>query len=226
MSFKRDYIMTDDGYLLIPNADRMLLVDTGAPRSFGKGLEGIPGVPDNPPESMAGVLTIGWLVEHVHHEFHGLIGAEVLRDRTLVIDPVERTVELRSAIIENGAGVPVRDLMNVPIVDGFVGDHPAEIIFDTGAPLGFVPRDMVAGLQPIDRISEFYPSMGPFETDVYELPLQIGNERQTLRFGILPEAAAQLHSVAGLQVLVGLELLRHHRISVGLREKQLLLERV
>lgn len=225
-TFKREYILTDDGYLLIPNDGRMLLVDTGAPQSFGHGLRGVPGVPANPPESMMGLLTIDWLVEHVHHEFHGLIGAEVLRERTLVIDPRDRSVELRRSIIDAGTGVPVRDLMNVPIVDGEVAGVPVEIIFDTGAPLGFVPAGMVEGLEPVDRIAEFYPTMGPFETDVYELPLRIGDARQTLRFGVLPEAAAQLHSMAGLQVLVGLELLKRHRVSIGLRERRFFLEPV
>jgi hypothetical protein len=224
LNFKRNYTLTDDGYLLIANAGHMLLVDTGAPTSFGKGLDGVPGVPENPPESMAGLLTIDWLVDQVHHEFHGLIGAEVLRERTLVLDPGDRTVTLGREIIEPDAGVPVRHLMNVPIVDGFVADRPAEIIFDTGAPLGFVPQEMVAGLDPVDRISEFYPLLGPFETNVYELPLQIGDERQVMRFGVLPEAAAQMHATAGLPVLVGLGLLEHYRISIGLREKRMRLE--
>jgi hypothetical protein len=224
MKFKREYILTEDGYMLIPNGDSMLLVDTGAPQCFGHGLHGVPGVPENPLESMDGLLTIDWLVEQVHHEFHGLIGAEVLRERTLVIDPRDSTVELQRSIISANAGVPVRHLMNVPIVDGFVADRPCEMIFDTGAPLGFVPGEIVTGLEPVDRVSEFYPTLGPFETDVYELPLQIGNECQVLRFGVLPEAAAQMHASAGLSVLVGLGLLDHYRISIGLREKRMLLE--
>jgi hypothetical protein len=226
MNFKRDYILTDSGYLLIPNNGRLLLVDTGAPCSFGWGLEGIPGVPGNPPESMDGLLTIDWLVEQVGHEFHGLVGAEVLRERTLVIDPSEGSLSLDFQIIEREAGIPVRDMMNVPILKGIVAGQSTEIIFDTGAPLGFVPEAYVEGRQPVDHISEFYPTMGAFETDVYELPIQIGDERQVDRFGVLPEAAAQLHEQAGISVLVGLGLLEHYRVSVGLREKRFLLEAV
>ena len=122
----------------------MLLLDTGAPTSFGKGLEGVPGVPEDPPEAMLEALTIDWLVDHVHHPFDGLVGAEVLRERTLVIDPSERTVELTTEIIDRDAGVPVRDLLNVPIFDGAVAGSPAGVIFDTGAPLGFVPAELVA----------------------------------------------------------------------------------
>jgi hypothetical protein len=202
----------------------MLLLDTGAPTSFGKGLAGVPGVPEDPPEAMLEGLTIDWLVDHVRHGFHGLVGAEVLRERTLVIDPVERTVELTTEIIDRDAGVPVRDLLNVPIFDGEVAGRPAEVIFDTGAPLGFVPAELVAGLQPVDRIAEFYPLFGPFETDVFELPLQIGDELPTLRFGVLPGQVEQMHAVAQLPVLVGLGLLERYRISVGLREKRLRLE--
>ena len=54
--FTRNYILTQDGYLLIPNGEHMLLLDTGAPTSFGKGLAGVamfehvtnPGYPSYP----------------------------------------------------------------------------------------------------------------------------------------------------------------------------------
>ena len=224
--FRCNYTLTHTGYLLIPNGEHMLLLDTGAPTSFGKGLKGVPGVPDDPPEAMLEGLTIDWLVDHVRHGFHGLVGAEVLRERTLIIDPHERTAELTTDIIDRNAGMPVRHLMNVPIFDGAVAGKPAEIIFDTGAPLGFVPAELVAGLQPVDRIAEFYPLFGPFETDVFELPLQIGDECPTLRFGVLPDQVAQMHAAAQLPVLIGLGLLERYRISIGLREKRLRLEPV
>lgn len=202
----------------------MVLVDTGAPLSFGKGLVGIPGVPADPPESITEGLTIDWLVKHVRHEFHGLIGAEVLRERTLLIDPVKRTIELSCNLIPENAGVPIRDLMNVPIFDGSIAGQPVEVIFDTGAPLGFVPSKLVTGLRPVDRVTEFYPLFGPFETDVFELPLRIGDECAVLRFGILPDQVEQMHTQASLPVLIGLGLLETYSISVGLREQRLLLE--
>jgi hypothetical protein len=223
-SFIRKYELTRDGYLLIPNGEGVLLVDTGAPISFGRGFVGVPGVSPHPPESLAEGLTVEWLVEHIHHPFDGLVGAELLRERTLVIDPANGTLDLTQAIISSDKGVPIRHLKNVPIFDGKIAGQASPIIFDTGAPLGFVPGNMVGGLTPIDRISEFYPMFGLFETDVYELPLEIGDEQQVLRFGTFPEKIEQMHVQAGMPVLVGLGLLEHYRISVGLRERRLLLE--
>jgi hypothetical protein len=220
-NFKRNYTLTQDGYLMIPNGEATLLLDTGSPFSFGQGLERIPGVAESPPEEMAEGLTIPWLVEHIHHHFDGLIGAEVLQARTLTIDPVGRTVELSGERIGDTDGVPIRDMMNVPIFEGTVAGRTTDVIFDTGAPLGFVPRKMVANRQPVDRIAEFYPLVGPFETDVYKLPIQIGNECPTLRFGILPDEVEQMHAEAELPVLIGLELLDHYVVSVGLRERRL-----
>jgi hypothetical protein len=223
-SFIRKYELTRDGYLMIPNGEGVLLVDTGAPISFGRGFIGVPGVPPHPPESLAEGLTIEWLVEHIHHPFDGLVGAEVLRERTLVIDPTNGTLDLTQTIISSDGGVPIRHLQNVPIFDGKIASQVSPVIFDTGAPLGFVPVNMVRGLTPIDRISEFYPMFGPFETDVYELPLEIGDEQQVLRFGTFPEKIEQMHAQAGMPVLIGLGLLKHYRISVGLREQRLMLE--
>ena len=169
-------------------------------------------------------LTIPWLAEHIHPPFDGLIGAEVLLSNTLTIDPVNRTIELSNQRISDGDGVPIRDMMNVPVFDGVIRGQPLPVIFDTGAPLGFATRELVDGLLPVDRIAEFYPLFGSFQTDVYELPLEIGRDRQVLRFGTFPDQLAQKHAQAGASVLIGLELLDHYRISVGLREQRLRLE--
>ena len=200
------------------------MLDTGCPSSFGNGLAGVPGVDPEPPQTPGNGLTIGWLTEQMHHNFDGLIGAEVLRSRTLTIDPVDGTIEFSTEVIGGRLGVPVRDRMNVPIVDGIVRGQSLPVIFDTGAPLGFVTKELVEGLTPVDRLVEFYPLFGAFETDVYELPLEIGAERQILRFGTFPDQIEQMHAQAGLPVLIGLGLLDHYRISVGLREGRLLLE--
>jgi len=212
--------------MMIPNGEATLLLDTGSPFSFGQGLERIPGVAEAPPEELAEGLTIPWLVEHIHHRFDGLIGAEVLQARTLTIDPVDRTVELSSERIGNTDGVPVRDLMNVPIFDGVIGGQPLPVMFDTGAPLGFATSELVRDLAPVDRIAEFYPLFGPFETDVYELPLEIGNDRRVLRFGTFPDQIAQMHALTEAPVLIGLALLDHYRVSIGLREQRLKLEAI
>jgi hypothetical protein len=204
----------------------MLLLDTGAPSSFGQGLTGVPGVPADPPDTMAEGLTIDWLTGHIHHPFDGLIGAEVLCSNTLTIDPVERTLELSQTQVSEGEGVPIRDMMNVPVFDGVIAGHTLPVIFDTGAPLGFASQELVRGQAPIGRMAEFYPMFGPFVTNVYKLPLEIGDKRKVLRFGTFPDKIEQLHAQARAPVLIGLELLDHYRISVGLREQRLLLEPV
>jgi len=150
----------------------------------------------------------------------------VLRERTLIIDPAQRTVEFSRSLVEAGKGVPIRHVSNVPVFDGVIAGQASPVIFDTGAPLGFVAEEMTRGLAPVDRIAEFYPLFGPFETDVFELPLEIGEERQVLRFGTFPDEIEQMHAQASMPVLVGLGLLDHYRISVGLREKRLLLESI
>ena len=109
---------------------------------------------------------------------------------------------------------------------GVINERPLNIIFDTGAPLGFVMSDLVEGLQPVDRIKDFYPTYGPFDSDVFELPLDIGNERQVIRFGTFPDEIEQMHQQAGAPAIVGLALLEHYRISVGHRDRFLRLESI
>ncbi|MFC1720050.1 hypothetical protein ACFL00_02800 [Pseudomonadota bacterium] len=184
--------------------------------SFGQGLEGVPGVTLNPAATIK-TFTPEGLSEEMEHHVDGVIGAEILRTQTLTIDPTEYTVSIVEFSTLSGLGVPLRDQLNVPIVDVEFYGQTIPTIFDTGAWLGYVPRAITEGLQPVRTAQDFYPLYGKFRCDVYEIPIRIGNWNTVLDFGVLPYVIEQAHHEQGFTTIVGLGLLNEYKISISLK---------
>lgn len=220
------YSQVGDGYLILHHEGHKLLLDTGAPFSFGSGLSGIPGVSGSPPPGLSNGLSIGWLVDHVGHTFDGLIGAEVLAHQTLTIDPDIEAVTFSDRVqsSRNAGAVSLKSASNVPLLEAMVDGHKETVIFDTGACIGFVPERFVTSFDPVREQDEFYPLFGPFRTEVYRLRFSTGSIQVWLEFGVFPPEIEELHAQAGMSVLVGLELLRTYRITLGHREQTMYLQ--
>ena len=76
--------------------------------------------------------------------------------------------------------------MGVPAVTGRSSSGRVRAVIDSGASLSYVPADVVQGLTPIGKRSDFYPGFGEFETDVWRVRAEIGGRRITISAGILP----------------------------------------
>jgi hypothetical protein len=219
-----NYSYSKGGYLILHDDDARLLLDTGAPISFGKRLEGTPGVAPTPPQEVAG-LTTEWLADKIGCHIDGVIGAEVLLTKTLHIDPVAQRVRFTDECRDPADGIHLRHMCNVPIVDVTFGDAVIPTIFDTGAPLGFVPKHMTRDLAPIGVVREFYPFYGWFDTDRYELPVRIENLEEIQRFGVLPDDIEKSHEEQKMPTIIGTQWLENYAISIGHREQRIWFDR-
>lgn len=76
--------------------------------------------------------------------------------------------------------------MGVPVVTGRSSSGRVRAVIDSGASLSYVPADVVQGLTPTGKRSDFYPGFGEFETEVWRVRAEIGGRRITISAGILP----------------------------------------
>jgi len=194
-----------------------LLLDTGAPFSFGEKLAGIPGVTSAVALDVAG-FTAQKLSSAMGHHVDGVIGADTLRTQTIHINPASQTVTFSDEKIEPDQGIRILDKMNVPVVDVQFNGQTIPTIFDTGAPLGYVPKAMTEGRDPVGTFDDFYPLCGTFQTDIFEISVNIGEWTDIIPFGVLPEAIEQIHIQQGFPTIIGLGLLKSFSISLGHRE--------
>lgn len=129
--------------------------------------------------------------EQLGMEIDSLIGCDQLRGVAVEIDwkgkhvtwsPSTASPEGAIPLVKSGFGVPLLDLK------GPTGT--AQAIFDTGAPLTYVPADLVARARSHGTHEDFFPGLSEFETNLYQVPITVGTHEFTVARGVLPPLLA------------------------------------
>jgi hypothetical protein len=181
-------IVIRQGHILLRGGHgRLALLDTGSPVSIGRGAEyRVAGQSFNPPTGMQSVLDSAG--QHIGREVQWLFGHDFFAANRIVIDWRARQAHIlgRAEPAPQGLAIPIEIVMGVPVVTGRSSRGRVRAVIDSGASLSYVPADVVQGLTPIGKRSDFYPGFGEFETDVWRVRAEIGGRRITISAGILP----------------------------------------
>ena len=96
--------------------------------------------------------------------------------------------------------------MGVPSAFFSIAGNNYQMFVDSGAKLSYVDQKVASKFTPVGREKDFYPSLGEFETDVYEIPFQLGHSDFTLRCGVLPKLLETTMLLTGNAGIIGSEL--------------------
>jgi len=116
--------------------------------------------------------------------------------------------------------------MDVPFTIIKMNGLPQKVFVDTGAKIHFVRQHIVNGLEAIDTEMEFYPYIGEFETEVYEIPIEIAGETHSMRTGVLPPLLeTALANTGGIEGILGTEIFDKYIVTIEPGTKFMYLER-
>jgi hypothetical protein len=79
---------------------------------------------------------------------------------------------------------------SIPRLDVVIDGTPTKVFFDTGAQLAYFHDDLLA-VSAEGRVTDFFPGLGWFETDSFQLPVHLGGTMCQLRCGRLPHSWAR-----------------------------------
>ena len=114
--------------------------------------------------------------------------------------------------------------MGVPIANNMIGNTNCEAFLDTGAKLSYVAKSLISSYSPCGVEKDFYPGMGEFETQVYQVPFQIGRNKVTLRCGVLPGLLEKALFITGKLGIIGTEIFEKFEVHLALPEHGMYLE--
>jgi hypothetical protein len=220
-------IQFEEGLLFAEIGGRRCLLDTGSPVSIGEG--GPITIGDREHAIETGYLGVGLATirEHVTHPFDVLLGADVLCSQRLELDLPKGVCRLTDTPAPDaGRHLPVRSVMGVPVVTVEVDGHSVDAFFDTGASHSFLPPDLLGDPQAGDRIEEFLPQLGRFETWLRPVAVTLSDLELGLRCGALPELLQMALGIGGASGILGNELLLQHRVSLDLPNSVLAIDDV
>lgn len=216
-----------EGHIIITADGARLLIDTGAPTSFS----------DRPPFQLAGSSFpaldgyMGATPESVSRNIgttvNALVGADVLNRYDIHLDPTCNTLRMNSTELPlDGQSLRLDNFMGIPIIEAGIGNAKVRMFFDTGAKLSYIDQDRTESLQSVGTERDFYPMLGEFTTNVYNLPVTLGGESIMLRAGNLPSLLQMTLLMANTSGILGTALLNTHKVTLAPRRSMMAIQRI
>ena len=213
-----------NGYPIALIDGKYVLIDTGSPVTIG----------DEPEwfflnelrhlsQDLAGV-NAAYLSREVGTRVDILMGTDIMQAYYVTLDLQAGLVHFSQRLLHGGGmRVPFKSLMGTPICTLEVAGRLQKMIIDTGAALTYVDKALAAGAVQTGTRQDFYPTIGRFETPVYELPVTIGGEQLTMRCGVLPPLLQQGIRLTGAEGILGTQLYEHFIVTLAYPDGELIL---
>ena len=226
MKHEYDYKLVD-GHVILQHDNKQLLIDTGAPFSVG----------DSSPLAFAdgsysmqssymGISPVS-LSKSVGTPVNALVGADILNRYDIVIDPVARRFTLTEdelPLVGTSLGLDI--FMGIPIIEARVGKDTVRMFFDTGAKLSYLDHERTDAFPSVGLESDFYPGVGDFSTNAYDIPIALATENVVLRVGNLPELLQMTLMMANTSGILGTAILQTHKVTFAPRRRAMTLQRI
>ena len=199
--------------LMVDDRGSKVLIDTGSPLSFNAdGVIAIDGETVTVPTTLV-VADSDYVTKNVGTKVDGLVGMNILERKGVLVDvPGGRVVFGHPT--QGMTKVPTR-YIKMPIVGGGymcvdmdIRGKQVKAIVDTGAPVAYVSPTLTEGLTAKETVKDFNPSVGEFETPLYEFTAAFGGQEFEMRAGHLPKLMQMEIGLLGIDAVVGMELLK------------------
>ena len=206
--------------LIVDDRGSKVLIDTGSPLSFhSDGVVAIDGETVTVPTTLL-VADSDYVTKHVGTKVEGLVGMNILERKGVLIDvPGGRVVFGQPT--EGMTRVPSR-FVRLPIVRGGymcvdmdINGKQVAVIVDTGAPVSYVAPSLTEGLTAKETVKDFNPSVGEFETPIFEFPAAFAGQAFEMRAGHLPKVMQLEIGLLGINGVVGMELLKRQPLLIA-----------
>lgn len=202
-----------DGHPYLELDGELWLFDTGSPTSFGRAQRvRVAGAESEVPRGMLGV-DADVLGGFVGRPVAGLLGTDVLGASDWILDLRAGTATAGDGLDLRGASSSLDEFMGLPIVAAEIGAGTARMIFDTGAQLSYWQDDALARHPAAGEHDDFFPGMGSFRVQAHLVPLRVAGVQLETRCARLPGMLALALDLAGVDGLLGCDLLRGRAVG-------------
>ena len=206
-----------NGHILVDDVQG-LVVDTGSPQSFHEsGRIEFEKFCADVATSLPGVLC-DYLSKKIGVDVHGVLGMDIigrhwtqisLKDNLMFInDDAPNGFQLRSLQL------PMNMLGMIITINGW----DARMVVDTAAPVSYINQRYVRELECVDRVTDFSPYCGDFETEVYECETDLGvgvyDSKYTQRYGTPPPIVALMLERLNVDGIIGVDIFNKFRLQI------------
>ena len=210
------------GHPIIIEGEHRILIDTGAPSTIHQSSE-IQFCGDDYDCAVNYMgLKISNISELLGMEITTLLGADILSEYKILFDYANKLVTFSKDDIDFvGKTIDITDFMRIPILQMSVNNQELKFFLDTGARLSFLSSDITRDYKCVGTEEDFYPGVGPFQTECFEVPTVFDGQLHLFKFGNLPDLLQMTLMLGETHGIVGFDFFSQYQVLLDIRNRKL-----
>lgn len=210
------------GHPIINDGENRILIDTGAPstihtsdtlnfssQSFGCSTNYMG-------------LTVSKIPDMLGTEITTLLGADILSDFKILLDYQNQVIEFSKQEIDiNGTQTDISNFMGIPIIKMNVANQELKFFLDTGAKLSYLSESLTSNYESVGTDEDFYPGVGKFQTECFEISTIFGDKEFVVKYGNLPTLLQMTLMLGGTDGIIGFDFFNNFKVVLDLKNNRL-----
>lgn len=206
------------GHPIIKDAENIMFIDTGAPSTIHVA-NSLFFCSDNFNclTNYMG-LTVQKISEMLGTEITTLIGADILSNFKVLFDYKNEVVAFSKDETNSLRNeTPISSFMGIPIIELTVDNQKLKFFLDTGAKLSYLDSELTSQQTSIGREEDFYPGVGKFETECYEILTNLGDKEFNVKYGNLPSLLQLTLMLSGTNGIIGFDFFNNFKVCLDIK---------
>ena len=142
-------------------------------------------------------------------------------DETRIKNKIDYLEKIEQEIDVDGTQIGISTFMEIPIVELSIDNRNLKFFLDTGAKLSYLSASLTTNYQSIGTEEDFYPGVGKFQTDCFEIPTSLGESSFVVKYGNLPTLLQMTLLMGGTDGIIGSDFFNTFKVMLDLQNKRL-----
>lgn len=210
------------GHPIINDGENIILIDTGAPSTIhaSNKLTFYSATYSCSTNYMG--LTVSKISDMLGTEITTLLGADILSDYKILFDYKNEVVEFNKNEIQfEGTEIAISNFMGIPIIELYIENQKLKFFLDTGAKLSYLSDSITNNYKSIGTDEDFYPGVGKFETECFEISTNFADKNFLVKYGNLPPLLQMTLMLGGTDGIIGFDFFNNFKVVLDLKNNSL-----
>jgi hypothetical protein len=210
------------GHPIIKDGDNIILIDTGAPSTIHTS-DSLTFCSANYSCSTNYMgLTVSKISDMLGIGITTLLGADILLDFKILFDYKNEVIEFnKQEITFEGTETAISNFMGIPIIELYVANQKLKFFLDTGAKLSYLSDSITSNYKSIGIDEDFYPGVGKFETECFEISTSFGGNSFIVKYGNLPALLQMTLMMGRTDGIIGFDFFNNFKVVLDLKNNKL-----
>jgi len=167
-------------------------------------------------------LTASKISDMLGTEITTLLGIDILSDYKIFLDYQNQVIEFSKQEIDiKGTQLEISNFMGIPIIKMTVDNKELKFFLDTGAKLSYLSDSLTNNYKSVGTDEDFYPGVGKFQTECFEIPTVFGDTEFVVKYGILPTLLQTTLMLGGTDGIIGFDFFNNLKVVLDLKNNRL-----